>query len=87
MVISILSSKTDQYRESAEVVVARSHSSTCPVGRLEEYIKIAAIHLSSTERLFRGVTKTKHGEKLRQDDLSSYTKVRELVLQKVHSLG
>ena len=69
------------------MVVARSHSSTRPVGRLEEYIKIAAIDLSSNERLFRGVTKTKHGKKLRQGGSISYTKVRELVLEKFRSLG
>ena len=87
LVVTIRSSKTDQYREGAEVVVARSDSSTCPVERLKEYTKIAAIVRSSSENLFRAITKTKKGEKLRKSGTISYTRVRELVLDKFAALG
>ena len=87
MVVSILSSKTDQYREGADVVVARSGSSTCPVDRLRDYIRIAAIDTSSNERLFRAITKTKNGEKLRKSGTISYSRIRELVQEKFSSLG
>ena len=52
MVVSIASSKTDQYRQGASVVVARSGSNICPVGKLQEYMEMVAIDTSSSERLF-----------------------------------
>ena len=52
MVVRVTASKTDQYRDGAEVVIARSGSKTCPVTRLEEYCKIAGICHSSEEKLF-----------------------------------
>ena len=36
--VCIESSKTDQYRDGAWVVIARTHSNTCPVHMLERYI-------------------------------------------------
>lgn len=86
-VVSIRSSKTDQFREGADVVVARSGTGTCPVAKLEQYVLLAGIDMASTERFFRGLTKTKQGEKLRKSGTISYTRVRELMLDKFQSLG
>ena len=87
MSIHISSSKTDQYRQGADVVVARGHSEICPVARLEEYYSIANLDPQSTEKLFHAITRSKNGEKLRKSGSISYTRLRELVLQKVQELG
>uniref|UniRef100_A0A1X7TEY2 Tyr recombinase domain-containing protein n=1 Tax=Amphimedon queenslandica TaxID=400682 RepID=A0A1X7TEY2_AMPQE len=88
MAIKVLSSKTDQYRQGDEVVIARADSPhTCPVARLEQYYSMAGINHFSTERLFRAIVKTKEGEKLRTSGSISYTRVREILLEKLRSLG
>ena len=69
------------------MVVARSGSNICPVGKLQEYMEMAAIDTSSSDRLFRAITKSKNGEKLRKSGTISYTRVRELVLEKFAALG
>ena len=86
-VICIRSSKTDQFREGAEVVVARTGTSTCPVAKVEQYVLLACIDLSLTERLFRAIQKLKNGEKLRKSGTISYTRVRELITSKFRQLG
>ena len=42
---------------------------------------------SSSLSLFRGITKTKHGERLRAAGSISYTRMRELFLKKLSELG
>lgn len=61
-----VASKTDQLREGATEVVARSRSHICPVGEVGQYMKTEPMEPSSTERLFRAITATKLGEKLRK---------------------
>lgn len=85
--LKITSSKTDQLREGAVVVITKTKSDTCPVSRLQEYIRIASINLSSKERLFRGIIKTKRGEHLRKGGSFSYTRFRELLMEKFKELG
>lgn len=87
MILSLPRSKTDQYREGSTVIVARSGSPTCPVAMLEQYCTRATLDLQSTGFLFRGIVHTKKGEKLRRTGHISYTRVRELMLQKVAKLG
>uniref|UniRef100_A0A1X7T2P2 Tyr recombinase domain-containing protein n=1 Tax=Amphimedon queenslandica TaxID=400682 RepID=A0A1X7T2P2_AMPQE len=48
---------------------------------------MAGINHFSTERLFRAIVKTKEGEKLRTSGSISYTRVREILLEKLRSLG
>ena len=86
--LHIESSKTDQYREGASVVIANVESSKiCPVLRLRQYIELSEIKLESTERLFRAITKTKSGEVLQRSGGISYTRIRELVLERFQQLG
>ena len=88
IVLHIQSSKTDQFRQGASVVIARSEvPGICPVVRLQEYIKLAGIDLSLSERLLRGISVSAAGEKLRKSGSLSYTRMRELVLQKFGQLG
>ena len=54
---------------------------------MERYFKKAALDHTTTKFVFRGITRTKHGEKLRQSGHLSYTRARELMNQKLYSLG
>ena len=76
IVVMIESSKTDQFREGAEVVVARTGTKTCPIAVLEQYVTIADIDPSSTEKLFRAIVKSKNGERLRKGVGISYSRIR-----------
>ena len=87
MEVHITSSKTDQYRQGDSVVVARTGSATFPVALLERYYGMAVITRVSRLKLFRGITATKSGERLRSQGGLSYTRLRELFLQKLTSLG
>ena len=87
MSIHISSSKTDQYRLGDSVVVVRTGSPTCPVAMMERYFASAQLSCSSTLLLFRGITHTKHGERLRATGGLSYTRMRELFIAKLRELG
>ena len=84
--LHIRSSKTDQFRKGDSVLIARSEECTCPVGMLEQYITRAEIDLSSELHLFRGISHTKKGEKLRVTSIS-YTRLREIVKTKLEEIG
>ena len=87
MAISLPKSKTDQYREGSTVMVARSGTQICPVAMLERYFEKAALGSGTTELAFRGIVHTKTGERLRKSGGLSYSRVRELMLQRLSSLG
>ena len=53
--VKIPKSKTDQYRQGSEVVIARTGSVTCPVAMLEEYLRRGGIDLDSQLFLFRPI--------------------------------
>ena len=52
MAVSLPKSKTDQFRNSSTVVVARSWTATCPVAMLERYYERAALDHGSTGFIF-----------------------------------
>ena len=58
-------SKTDQYRHGNEVVIARTKSDTCPVAMLEQYMAMANLMPAGENWLFRPLTATKHGHRLK----------------------
>ena len=87
MELYIESSKTDQYRDGAWVVVSRTDSGLCPVTMTEQYISLANIGKSQECHLFRGLLVTKNGECLRPSGSLSYSRVRELVLDKLSAIG
>ena len=84
--VKILKSKTDQYRQGSEVVIARTGSDTCPVTMLEEYLRRGAIDLDSKLFLFRPIAGFR-GEKLRSSGRLTYTRLRELLKDKLEKLG
>ena len=87
MEIFIESNKTDQYKDGAWVVIARTSAKTCPVSMAECYLKPANIGGSLDLNLFRDIIHTKNGVKLRAQGRLSYTQMRELLLEKLAHLG
>ena len=87
MVVRIVSSKTDQYREGSSLVIARTGEPTCPVGMMEKYFRMGELGKTPKECVFRGITVTKEGERLRKAGGLSYTRLRELLLSKISQLG
>lgn len=87
MSVHISSSKTDQYRQGDSVLVARTRTSTCPVAMMERYVHMAEISTASSAKLFRGIVRSGNGEKLRRTGSLSYTRMREVFLAKLKSLG
>ena len=87
MKVHITSSETDQYRLGNSVLVARTSSATCPVAMLERYFAAAGLHITSKEKLFRGIVHKKSGECLRTSGGLSYTRMRELFLKRIAELG
>ena len=86
MVINIVSSKTDQYREGASLVIARTGTPTCPVSMMQKYFCMAGLSHTS-DNLFRAIVSTKKGECLRKGGGLSYSRLRELLLAKIEQLG
>ena len=80
-------SKNDPFRQGSEVLVARTGTPTCPVAILERYITAAGIPMNSVAYLFRGITKTRNGETLRDSGPLSYTTVREQFRNKLIDFG
>ena len=76
--IFLESSKTDQFRDGAWIIIARSDLPTCPVKALEEYISAAEIDLSEDLPLFRALATPRSKVKVRSQGIS-YTRVRELI--------
>ena len=87
MEVFVESSKTDHYRDGAWVVIARTNSKLCPVAMMEHYMKKASIQGSDVKFLFRGLVNTKSGTKLRDTGGLSYTRVCEVVLDKLSAIG
>ena len=57
----IQSSKTDQYRDGAWIVVASSRKATCPFAMMNHYIYLDRAGLSCDSPLFCQISKTKCG--------------------------
>ena len=77
----IQSSKTDQYKDGAWIVVASSRKATCncPVDMMNRYLDRAGLSACDSP-LFCQLSKTKCGYKPRSKGLS-YSRLRELVLE------
>ena len=74
--IFLESSKCDQFRDGAWIVIARTDLTTCPVNALEEYISAAQINLSEDLPLFRVLATPR--SKVRSQG-NSYRRARELI--------
>ncbi len=83
------SSKTDQFREGAWVVVSATGSPTCPVAMLKKYINVAGLFdLSLSDYLFRPIVMFKSENKYRlRDGKLSYTRCREIFKETLEEVG
>ena len=79
--IRVRQSKTDQYRDGNEVVIARTGSDTYPVAMLERYMAMANLTPAGENWLFRPLTATKHKTS------GTYSRVREVVREALCRLG
>ena len=86
MTVSLPKSKTSQFREGSSAIVARSGTLTCPLAMLECYCARATIDHSSSIFLLQGIIQTKKGEQLKKSGYISYTRPRELTLQRLARL-
>lgn len=77
MVINVVSSKIDQYREGSSLVVARMVTINSLVCTMES---LFLVWVSLHKRVFRGISKTKLGDKLRKGGGLSYSQTRKLLL-------
>ena len=87
MEIFVESSKTDQYRDGAWVVIARTNSKLCPVAMLERYFALGGVTGDHDKFLFRGIYTTKLASKLRKSGGLSYTRAREVMLEMLEATG
>ena len=82
-------SKTDVYRDGKWVTISGSGSELCPLRNLREYLERADIRGDNLSQfIFRGIVKTKNGERLRKKNKPlSYTRAREIILKSITSIG
>lgn len=83
-------SKTDVYSEGNYVYISRTNSPNCPVALLQRYLTMSGIEENSTDYIFRQLSFCKKSGiyKLRKHNVPlSYTRVREIVLSALKTLG
>ena len=79
--VFIESSKTDKFREGAWVLIAKTGTQLCPVVNLQKYLTWTDFPSESEFYLFRRLSSTKCGRRLRQENkFLSYSTFRELFL-------
>ena len=86
MTIKIRHSKTDQWRQGDEILIARTANKTCPVAMLERYMRVTNMSLEDERFLFRPIQATKSGQTLRKSGKISYSCLRE-AFKKISNLG
>ena len=84
LAIFLTQRKNDQFRQGPWVFIARSDSSPCPVAVVEKFLKEGNHDRKS--RLFRRVSSTKKGVKLRRDPMS-YSRAAELIKAELRKEG
>ena len=84
--IFIEKSKTDKCREGAWVYISRSYN-MCPVKHLEDYLKLANINISSSQYIFRAISKGKKSRLRRKNKPISCTTIRQNLLKVIKAVG
>lgn len=82
VILFLLKSKTDIYREGRDIVIARIDSVTFPVNMLEGFPKLACIRKTSRAFIFRPLylCKSENTYKLRPTGQLTYTRAREIFI-------
>ena len=86
MKIVIEKSKTDIYREGTWGYISRSHN-MCPVKHLEDYLRLVNITISSSQYIFRAISKGKKSWLRRKNKPISYTTNRQNLLKVIKAVG
>jgi integrase len=90
MKVFIQKSKTDVHSKGNYVYISRTFSPNCPVNLLERYLRMSGIEEHSNEYIFRQLSYCKKSDtyKIRKRNVPlSYTRVREIVLSTLQTLG
>ena len=85
MKILIRKNKADLYREGAWVYLSRSQN-VCPVKHLEDYLRLANINISSSQYIFRGISKGKKSRLRRKNKPISYTTICQNLLKVIKAV-
>ena len=86
--INIKRSKTDQYRQGQNIIIAKTGSDLCPVFWLNKYITLANLISGSDQFLFSPIRYIKSSDSyiLCRSKLS-YTRAREIFLEAIEAIG
>ncbi|XP_063397693.1 uncharacterized protein LOC134682015 [Mytilus trossulus] len=77
-------SKTDQYRQGNEILIAKGKTIACPVSIFQNYIDLAKLNLNSDFYIFRPIFRHKSIAKLiYKNKKISYTAARENILKRL----
>ncbi|XP_033755155.1 uncharacterized protein LOC117338074 [Pecten maximus] len=89
MTIIIPRSKTDVHGSGSELVISRTATDLCPVSMVERYLNAAHILPNSTDYIFRQLSycKLSNCYRLRNSGPLSYTRAREILLEKLEIIG
>ena len=86
--INVKSSKTDQFRQSNEVFIAKSGGATCPHSLLSRYRSATSIDLNSSAYIFRTLQPHRKDNSYTLGPRRlSYTRCRELVKKSLLAIG
>lgn len=82
-------SKTDQLHVGSTVVIAKTGNPTCPYNMLLRYAAMAQADMSSTNFVFGNLTfhRSTNSYSIRQGSQLSYSRAREVILQKFKTIG
>ena len=87
MNIKILHSKTDQWRQGDDILVARTRNTTCPVAMMEHYMQVTCMSWEDQCFLFRLIQATKRGQTFRELGKISYSCLKEAFKKKMADLS
>ena len=84
LVLNITKSKTDQYRQSNEILISKGSTVACPFNMFLKYINLAGFSSDSNYFLFRPVYRSgKTCKLINKDKKLSYTAAREALLKRI----
>ena len=84
LVLHINKSKTDQYRQSSEVLISKGTTCACPFNMFIRYTSLVGFSVGSSDFLFRPIYRSGSLCKLiRKNKQLSYTAARESLLKRI----
>lgn len=85
LVLHIVKSKTDQYRQSNEILISKGSTSACPYNMYLKYLKLVGVNGNTENFLFRPIYRSGNTCKLIfKNKKLSYTAARTTLLKRIH---